>query len=91
MATIQKETIDNNSKLLCKSKHISGRSEQVIRGIETPEFIKVGKHLFIRYLYDDPYAEEMKCRCGAIIWPVFSEREALEALDKLNIDPNKCL
>ena len=69
---------------------VSGRVERIVRGIETPEFMKAGEHLFRRYLYDDSYAEEMKCRCGVVIWPVFSEEEALEALNEFNIDPNKC-
>ena len=59
--------------------------------IKTPESMRAGKHVFRRYLFDDPYAEEMKCRCGLIIWPVYSEKEALEALKEFDVEPNDCI
>lgn len=34
--------------------------------IKTPVSLRVGKHLFLRYLMCNEYAEEMKCRCGLL-------------------------
>lgn len=51
--------------------------------LKTPDTIKVGKHLFIRYLFDNDYAEEMKCRCGFVIWSCQNEKEAEKALTDL--------
>jgi len=34
---------------------------------KTPFSLKYKVHVFIRFLIDDPYACEMKCRCGFVI------------------------
>lgn len=57
---------------------------------ETPLYMKGGAHVFKRYLFSNPHAEEMKCSCGFVIWPVFSEEEAEQAVRDLGGDPCKC-
>ena len=43
---------------------------------ETLYYLKAHGHHFYRYLSDNPFAEEMKCRhCSYVIYPCFSEEE----------------
>ena len=57
---------------------------------ETPVSVKAGKHLFLRYLMDNEYAEEMKCKCGFVIWSCQDEKEAKKAIEDLGGDINYC-
>jgi len=61
---------------------------------ETLEYILVGKHHFKRYLFDNKYAEEMKCtNCGFVIWSCYSTSDAVNAVGllggKLDVCPKK--
>ena len=59
--------------------------------LKTPERISVGPHRFTRYLFSNEYAEEMLCRkCGFVIWPCWTEEEAVKAIKILYGDPESC-
>jgi hypothetical protein len=51
---------------------------------ETPQSIRAAGHVFRRYLMENPYAEEMKCSCGFVIWPCWTEEEVESAIKQLN-------
>lgn len=68
------------------------RKELDIYHPKTPAFLQYNKHHFLRYLSSNPYAEEMKCRCGLIIPACYNTteiKEALTNLDLLNYPCNK--
>lgn len=59
--------------------------------MKTPISLKVGKHVFLRYLMSNEYAEEMKCsKCGFVIWPCYTEKEGISAVEELGGKVNEC-
>jgi len=58
---------------------------------KTLPYLKVGNHNFRRYLFDNEFAEEMKCiYCDFVIWPCENEREGEIAI-KMLFGNNDCL
>lgn len=66
-------------------------NQQTVSRNKTPESIRVGKHIFSRHLMDNEYAEEMKCKCGFVIWSCQNEAEATKAIENLGGDINHCV
>lgn len=58
---------------------------------KTLPFIRVDKHLFVRYLFENEYAEEMKCnKCGYVIWPCINADEVKEAMKSISDEIVEC-
>jgi len=47
----------------------------------TRRFLEAHGHHFSRYLFENEYAEEMKCRCGYIIPPCYTESDVTNFME----------
>ncbi len=47
----------------------------------TRKHLRAFGHHFTRYIFENEYAEEMKCRCGYVIWPCYNEDDVKKMME----------